>query len=138
LAVRFAGCDARFDGVSAGKARDLLEELGFDWNRTIPQGSEWSDPVAQEAIRTLFWARFGAQASLPVWDESEGTPPSPSRSISTSSDGLDSFSNRAQPPADHRRSSVLTTFFWLFVHRWWIFLNCVWTQVGGLWRRAVD
>ncbi|KAJ7121891.1 hypothetical protein C8R43DRAFT_1033305 [Mycena crocata] len=138
LAVRFAGCDARFDGVSAGKARDLLEELSFDWNRTIPQGSEWSDPVAQEAIRTLFWARFGAQASLPVWDESEGTPPSPSLSISTSSDGLDSFSGRAQPPADHRRSSVLTTFFWLFVHRWWIFLNYVWTQVGGLRRRGVD
>ncbi|KAJ6629651.1 hypothetical protein B0H10DRAFT_2208611 [Mycena sp. CBHHK59/15] len=46
LAVRFAWCDTRFDGVSAIEARERLEELSFDGNPAILQSSEWYDPVA--------------------------------------------------------------------------------------------
>ncbi|KAJ7271402.1 hypothetical protein B0H12DRAFT_1229054 [Mycena haematopus] len=132
LAVRFAGCDARFDGISAGKARDLLEELNFDLDH-IPQGSKWSDPVAQEAIRTLFWAHLKSYVS--VWDD---TPPSPSHSSpSNSSDDADLVSNRTQPPTDHGLS-LLSTFSWLFVHGWWFFVHYVWTQFFVFRRRSVD
>ncbi|KAF7365892.1 hypothetical protein MVEN_00464200 [Mycena venus] len=67
LVLRFAGRDAGFDGVNAIEARERLEELGLEWNPAIFQSCEWCDPVAEEAIRTFFWARAGAQrASLPT------------------------------------------------------------------------
>ncbi|KAJ7210281.1 hypothetical protein C8J57DRAFT_1257197 [Mycena rebaudengoi] len=53
LAVRLAGCDAHFDGVSSIEARELLDELTWDWNH-IPQGPRWSTSAGQEAIRTFF------------------------------------------------------------------------------------
>ncbi|KAJ7871102.1 hypothetical protein B0H13DRAFT_2555621 [Mycena leptocephala] len=61
LAVRLAGCDAAFDGVSALEAGELLDELTWDseQNHMIPRGSQWSTPAEQEAIRTFFWARTG-------------------------------------------------------------------------------
>ncbi|KAJ7830597.1 hypothetical protein B0H13DRAFT_1915891 [Mycena leptocephala] len=60
LAVRLAGCDAAFDGVSALEAGELLDELTWDsdQNHMVPQGSKWSTSAGQEAIRTFFWARW--------------------------------------------------------------------------------
>jgi hypothetical protein len=137
LAVRLAGCDARFDGVSAIKARDLLEELTFDLNHSIPQTSEWLTPTTQEAVRALLWARLSVQAS--VWEECEPSPPSPSRSsISTSSDGADSVFDRAEPPAHRRQSSLLINFFWFVIHSWWSFIYYIWTQLCEPRRRSVD
>jgi hypothetical protein len=137
LAVRLAGCDARFDGVSAIKARDLLEELTFDLNHSIPQTSEWLTRTAQEAVRALLWARFSVQAS--VWEDCEPSPPSPSRSsISTSFDGVDPALDPAELLAHRRQSSLLTNFFWFVVHSGWSFIYYVWTQLCGPRRRSLD
>ncbi|KAJ7818617.1 hypothetical protein B0H14DRAFT_3876953 [Mycena olivaceomarginata] len=119
LAVRLAGCDVRFDGVSAIQARELLDELTWDGNHTVPQSSEWSTSTEQEAIRTFFWARAGAPASRQEWEERERTPPlSPSHFISSSSDGVDPVSDNTAS----RQNSARTNFFWLLFERWWIFI----------------
>ncbi|KAF7334849.1 hypothetical protein MSAN_02361200 [Mycena sanguinolenta] len=72
LAVRLAGCDAGFDGVSALEARELLDELIDDQNHMIPQGSKWSTSPGQEAVRAFLWARLD---NLVPPRECERTPP---------------------------------------------------------------
>ncbi|KAJ7315216.1 hypothetical protein DFH08DRAFT_942976 [Mycena albidolilacea] len=98
LAVRFAGCDAGFDGVSAFAARELLDELTWDQNM-IPQGPEWSTSAGQEAIRTFFWARTGTSA-LP---QERTPPPSPSHCILSSPDEADLGSESENASFSHSR-----------------------------------
>ncbi|KAJ7450703.1 hypothetical protein B0H11DRAFT_1928110 [Mycena galericulata] len=87
LSVRLAGCDARFDGVSVTEAEGLLDELTFEQSPMIPHGPQWSTAVGQEAIRTFFWVRADGPAPLREWEEWERSPPpSPTHSISNSSD----------------------------------------------------
>ncbi|KAJ7177319.1 hypothetical protein C8R43DRAFT_1118321 [Mycena crocata] len=86
LAVRFAGCDAVFDGVSFLQARDLLDELTLEQNHMIPQGSKWSSSAGQEAIRTFFWAHAGGSAPSQKWGEWDTPPLSPQTSISSDDD----------------------------------------------------
>ncbi|KAJ7019963.1 hypothetical protein C8F04DRAFT_1275672 [Mycena alexandri] len=106
LAVRFAGCDAGFDGVSALEARELLDELTWDQNM-IPQGPEWSTSAGQEAIRTFFWARTGGSAL----SREHTPPPSPSRCILSSSDEIYPASvsedgSENSNPGDHSQSTL--------------------------------
>jgi hypothetical protein len=123
LAVRFVGCDARFDGVSAIEARNRLEELTVDLNHAVPPTTVWQTLPAQEAVRALFWAHISAQAS--VWRQRET---SLSRApISTSSDGADSVSDR--PPAERPPSSPLAHFVWLIFHNWYMFMHDMWIRV---------
>ncbi|KAF7372455.1 hypothetical protein MVEN_00107000 [Mycena venus] len=82
LAVRFAGCDL---GLRIrAKASDLLEELNSDGAHMIPQGSKWSTPAGQEAIRVFFWARAGCPLPPRRGERWDTTPPSPSSSTSCS------------------------------------------------------
>ncbi|KAJ6613021.1 hypothetical protein B0H10DRAFT_2222589 [Mycena sp. CBHHK59/15] len=139
LAVRFAWCDARFDGVSAMEAREHLEELSFDGNPAILQSSEWSDPVTEEAIRTFFWARAVQQASHPTWEDCEPPPLSPLHSsILNSSDGVDSVSDRAEPPTERHHSSLPIDFFRLVIQRWRLSIYYMWAHISGPWRCSVD
>jgi hypothetical protein len=116
LAVRFAGCDLGLRVSS--KASDLLEELGSDGAHMIPQGSKWSTPAGQEAIRTFFWARAGCP--LPsrqgeMWDK---PPASPSGSTSSSSDAA--ASDRSDRDAQNSVPGHITS--WFLFSPWWILL----------------
>ncbi|KAF7335872.1 hypothetical protein MSAN_02324000 [Mycena sanguinolenta] len=133
LAVRFAGCDARFDGVSANKARELLEELSFGRSHTLPQSSEWLNLVAQEAMRTLLWARLNTQASLAMWECEDAQLPPSHTSTLNSSDGFEIVPDAAELHSDRHQS-----FVWFFFHKWCILVHYMWTLVFGPRRRALD
>ncbi|KAJ7194465.1 hypothetical protein GGX14DRAFT_546077 [Mycena pura] len=109
LAVRLAGCDAHFDGVSAIEARELLDEPTWDWNNMISQGPRWSTSAGQEAIRAFFWARASGPAPLRQWEYTP--PPSPSPSISSSSGVVDLVPDNEGQHAE-RENSVRIKFIW--------------------------
>ncbi|KAF7373683.1 hypothetical protein MSAN_00579300 [Mycena sanguinolenta] len=133
LAVRFPGCDARFDGVSANKARDLLEEFSLGSSHTLPQSSERPNLVAQEAMRTFLWKRLNTQAALAMW-ESEDAQLSPSHSSTlNSSEGFEIVPDAAELHSDRHQS-----FIWFFFHKWCILVHYIWTLVCGPRRRALD
>ncbi|KAF8209675.1 hypothetical protein K438DRAFT_1810189 [Mycena galopus ATCC 62051] len=129
LAVRLAGCDAGFDGVSALEARELLDELTWDQNPMIPQGSKWSTAAGQEAIRTFFWARAGGSAMAREWEEWERTPPpSSSRSILSSSDEIYPISVSEDQQAGSENFAGIK-LIWLVFYRFWIFMYHMCSQV---------
>ncbi|KAJ7190847.1 hypothetical protein GGX14DRAFT_579440 [Mycena pura] len=140
LAVRLAGCDAGFDGVSALEARELLDELTWDQTDMLPHGPKWSTPAAQEAIRTFFWARAGGPAPLREWENWEHTsPPSSPRSISSSS-GLVPGDPALDREGQHGESQIFirTKFIWLVFYRWWIFLYHMFAQICRLRGRSAE
>ncbi|KAJ6503220.1 hypothetical protein C8R47DRAFT_1210494 [Mycena vitilis] len=78
LAVRLAGCDARFDGRTATEAEELYDELTFEHGDGIPLGPRWSTAAGQEAIRAFFWGRSEGPSAPWQWEEWD---------VSSSSDG---------------------------------------------------
>ncbi|KAJ7082552.1 hypothetical protein C8R44DRAFT_822852 [Mycena epipterygia] len=137
LAVRLAGCDARFDGVSMPEAEELLDELASEQSHMIPHGPKWSTAAGQEAIRAFFWARAGGPAPPREWEEWEQSPPlSPTHSSSNSSDKVNPVAVLEEQHAGSQ-NSIGTKLVRLLFYRWWIFIYYMLVQICRPRRRSV-